>query len=218
MDVWYNGMSIEMVHSFKYLGVWLDSDLKWIVHIEKLCKKLAQVAGIFKRIAHLLPDETKRQLYYSLFHSHVTYGIAIWGPANTTAIKPLQTIQNKAIKNLFGYRLRTPTALIHTNHNLHTVTSAYTIAACTHIHQILNSCIHSNIELSRGEDQHHHYTRRRRNLTVEQINSRTFGQNSALYKATTLYNSLQENLKSLPPACFKRQLKNNLHCNQFLDC
>ncbi|KAL1403407.1 hypothetical protein pipiens_019378, partial [Culex pipiens pipiens] len=115
LDVVYNGECIDYVDAFKYLGVWLDSGLKWTVHIEKLNKTLAQVAGVFKRVSSVLPTQTKRMLYFSLFYSHLIYGIAVWGTAGSTALNLLQTTQNKAIKNLFGYHYRTSTALIHSN-------------------------------------------------------------------------------------------------------
>ncbi|EDS38087.1 DNA replication factor Cdt1 [Culex quinquefasciatus] len=47
----YGDESIEQVDYFKYLGVWLDSDLKWEYQIGKLNSKLSQVAGIFKKIS-----------------------------------------------------------------------------------------------------------------------------------------------------------------------
>lgn len=211
----YGGERIERVDSFKYLGVWLDSDLRWETQIVKLNNKLAQVAGVFKKIAPVIPDETKRMLYFSLFHSHLVYGIAVWGTAGSSLISQLQTTQNKAIKNLFGYRRRTATALIHTRHRFLTVGSTYSAVACNHIHRILHGCIHTNTVLARGVDRHRHFTRGRDNLTASRINTTTFGQNSALYKATMLYNALPEDIKELPPAKFKKNLRNKLFEEQF---
>ena len=37
-------------------------------------------------------------LYYSFFFSHILYGILGWGSATKSAIRPLQTFQNKVLK------------------------------------------------------------------------------------------------------------------------
>ena len=211
----YGDECIERVYIFKYLGVWLDSDLKWEIQIGKLNNKLSQVAGIFKKISPVVPDETKKMLYFSLFHSHLVYGIAVWGTAGSSLIGQLQTTQNKAIKNLFGYRRRTATAFIHTRNRLLTVGSTYSAAACNHIHKILRGSIHTNTVLGRGVDRHQHFTRGRGNLTANRINTTTFGQHSALYKATMLYNALPEDFKGLRSSQFKKNLKNKLFEEQF---
>lgn len=215
LDVVYNGECIDYVDAFKYLGVWLDSGLKWTVHIEKLNKTLAQVAGVFKRVSSVLPTQTKRMLYFSLFYSHLIYGIAVWGTAGSTALNLLQTTQNKAIKNLFGYHYRTSTALIHSNNRFLSVSSTYTAVACCHVHKIQRHCIHTNTVLSRGEDRHQHYTRRRGDFTASRINTTTFGQNSALHRATLMYNALQDDMKTLHPARYKKVLQNQLLEEQF---
>ncbi|KAL9698958.1 hypothetical protein quinque_002399 [Culex quinquefasciatus] len=145
----YGDESIERVDYFKYLGVWLDSDLKWEYQIGKLNSKLSQVAGIFKKISPVVPDQTKKMLYFSLFHSHMVYGIAVWGAAGSSMVSQLQTTQNKAIKNLFGYRRRTATAFIHTRNQLLTVGSTYSVVVCNHIHKVLQGGIHTKTVLGR---------------------------------------------------------------------
>ena len=37
-------------------------------------------------------------LYYSFFFSHILYGILDWGSSTKSAIRPLQTFQNKVLK------------------------------------------------------------------------------------------------------------------------
>lgn len=167
----YGDESIERVDYFKYLGVWLDSDLKWEYQIGKLNSKLSQVAGIFKKISPVVPDQTKKMLYFSLFHSHMVYGIAVWGAAGSSTVSQLQTTQNKAIKNLFGYRRRTATAFIHTRNQLLTVGSTYSAVVCNHIHNVLHGGIHTSTVLGRGVDRHGHFTRG----SANRINTMTFG-------------------------------------------
>ena len=62
----------------KFFGVLLDENLSWKYHINELSKKLSRTIGIFYRIRHFVPFEILKLLYYSLFHSFLSYGIAVW--------------------------------------------------------------------------------------------------------------------------------------------
>lgn len=214
LHICYGNNTIELVDAYKYLGVWLDSEMKWTEHITRLTSKLAQVAGLFRKMSNYIPERTKRSLYFSMFHSHLVYGIAVWGTANSTTMKPLQTIQNKAIKNLFGFPPRTSTLQIHNTCNLLLVDQVYKTVASTHIHKILTGCIHTTIDLSRRGDNHQHNTRHRNLLAISRMNTTTFGRNSALNKAISTYNILPENLKQMNVTIFKKHLKTILLSQQ----
>jgi len=41
---------LEQVDTYKYLGVILDKKLTWVIHIQCICKKLAQSLGIIRKI------------------------------------------------------------------------------------------------------------------------------------------------------------------------
>ena len=70
--------------SCNFLGILIDSALKWIEHIKYIHNKLIKFVSIFfyKIRAELLP-EMLRLIYFAFVHSHLLYGIEIYG--NTTA-------------------------------------------------------------------------------------------------------------------------------------
>lgn len=49
LQVKVNGHQIEEVESFKYLGVWISSDLSWTKHIKITCSKARRVLGYMYR-------------------------------------------------------------------------------------------------------------------------------------------------------------------------
>ena len=63
----------------KFLGVLSDENLCWKYHIYELSKKLSRTIGIFYKIRHFVPYKVLKLLYYSLFHSFLSDGIAVWG-------------------------------------------------------------------------------------------------------------------------------------------
>ena len=65
----------------KYLGIVLDSELSWMSYISELSKKLARANGLLAKMRYCVDARTIKSLYYSLFHSHMTYGCLTWGLA-----------------------------------------------------------------------------------------------------------------------------------------
>ena len=48
-------------------------------HLSALYKQLSRVRGILYKLSIFLPPHVIKMFYYSLFHSHMVYGISVWG-------------------------------------------------------------------------------------------------------------------------------------------
>ena len=88
---------ISRTTAVKFLGVLLDAQFSWKPHITELSKKLARTVGIFCNVRHLVPLETLKILYFSLFYSFVNYGIAVWGLTHKSLLDPIIVSQKKII-------------------------------------------------------------------------------------------------------------------------
>jgi hypothetical protein len=93
---------IKRVETAKYLGLIIDECLKWEQHIQHIEMKLCNAAGILWKLKNTLPLDIKKKIYKSLFETHLNYMIMIWGSASYAAIKSLQTIQNRALRNVYN--------------------------------------------------------------------------------------------------------------------
>ena len=89
---------IATVPNSKYLGVIIDNILSFYEHIKLLESKVSRSVGILSKLKSFIPLQTLLQLYHSLVHSHLTYGITIWGLTHTTYLQKLQNLQNRALK------------------------------------------------------------------------------------------------------------------------
>ena len=89
---------IVTVPNLKYLGVVIDNLLSFYEHIKLLESKVSRSVGILTKLKSFIPQQTLLQLYHSLVHSHLTYGITIWGSTHTTYLQKLQNLQNRALK------------------------------------------------------------------------------------------------------------------------
>ena len=79
-------------------GTYLD----WNAHIKSLLKKLKTSFAIIKRISSYIPPENHKNIYHTLFESHLSYCISVWGGTKKKFIDRIFTLQKSAIRYLFG--------------------------------------------------------------------------------------------------------------------
>ena len=84
--------------SVKFLGVFLDSNLRWKSHVTELSKELSRTVGNFCKTRQFVPLEILKVLYLSLFYSFVSYGIAVWALTYKSLFDPIIVSQKKIIR------------------------------------------------------------------------------------------------------------------------
>ena len=103
------GAQITQVPSTKSLGIYIDENLTWNVHIENLSKKVASGIGALKRIRPFVPHRTLRFIYNSLVKPYFDYCNVVWGNCNKTLANKLQKLQNRAARVLTSAAFDTST-------------------------------------------------------------------------------------------------------------
>ncbi|KAI5738296.1 hypothetical protein M8J77_005104 [Diaphorina citri] len=94
---------IEYAEKAKYLGVIVDNEFKMTDHVNSLCKKLRVLNYKFNKIdAQKFPLTTKKTIYFSLVDSILRYGVTLYTYAPQYALNPLNSLQNRIRKLLFG--------------------------------------------------------------------------------------------------------------------
>ena len=73
---------IKEVTDTRFLGVQFDPLLNWSTHIQTLRKKLISCFAVIKRISTFIPRKNYKNIYHTLFESHLSYCISVWGGAN----------------------------------------------------------------------------------------------------------------------------------------
>ena len=96
------GVPIKHVESTRFLGVTIDDKLSWQPHIDNLTQKLNCQVGILNKIRDYIPQKFHRDLYYTLFESHLSYCINVWGGVAPVKLNPLFVAQKKCLRILFG--------------------------------------------------------------------------------------------------------------------
>ena len=99
-----DNVPIEKVTSVKSLGIFIDENLRWQTHIDKLSKKIASRIGAIKRIRDFLPTPTLHCIYNAaLIQSQFEYCNIVWGNCGKTLFDRLQKLQNRAALTFSRY-------------------------------------------------------------------------------------------------------------------
>ena len=100
-----NGIAIEKVYDFNFLGLTLNENINWKNHIEKIAIKSSKIIGILNKLKYILPTQIKLLLYNTLLLPHINYCILSWGYKCDRITK----IQKRAIRliNLSKYNAHT---------------------------------------------------------------------------------------------------------------
>ena len=102
LDLKINGISIKRVDSAVFLGATIDENLSWDKHITQMKRKLYHATATLSYLRKYVPHETRKDLYHTLFESHLTYSISSWGEVSKTKLEPIHRIQKKVLRILFG--------------------------------------------------------------------------------------------------------------------
>ena len=93
---------VKKVDSTKFLGVVIDEKICWEPHVAALRRKLNYASSTLYRIRDSVPEELYKDLYFTLFESHLTYCISVWGGANKSVTTKAWTAQKHCVRALFG--------------------------------------------------------------------------------------------------------------------
>jgi len=95
-----------LYNSVKYVGITINCRLNFQDHIETRASRLSKSVGILCKLKHTLPLKTLVNLYYTMIHPHLLYGITVWGNSSNKYLKGITTLQNKAVKIITGAHWR----------------------------------------------------------------------------------------------------------------
>lgn len=74
-----DGVNIERVSAFKFLGAIMDDKLTWKSHIAYVKTKLSRNISVLNRAKYVLDLKAMHILYCSIILPYFNYGVEVWG-------------------------------------------------------------------------------------------------------------------------------------------
>ena len=97
-----HGITIEKTESAKYLGIVIDSNLKWKQHYKEVSKKTNGVLALLRRNFSKCSVDVKSKCYRTLVRPRLEYGCQVWDPGYQVDIDHLEKIQKRGTRFVTG--------------------------------------------------------------------------------------------------------------------
>ena len=101
-----NNVPLRYVDSCKFLGVHIDHNMTFKVHIDHIAGKLSRGVGILYNIRRKLNIESRVEYYYAMLYPYLSYNSLIWASTFKTHLHPLIVQQKRIVRIIMdaGYR------------------------------------------------------------------------------------------------------------------
>ena len=89
---------LDVVDSSKYLGVTVNMNLRWDVHINNITARANRALGFLKRNLRGCKTSVRARAYEAIVRPTLEYAVSIWDPHNTEQINQLEKVQRRAAR------------------------------------------------------------------------------------------------------------------------
>lgn len=97
-----NNNTVDLVSTYKYLGIHLQPDLSWHYHIKLTLAAANRSFGFLKRNLKQAPPNIRKLAFSTLIRPKLEYASAIWDPEHAYIINDIESLQNRAARFIFS--------------------------------------------------------------------------------------------------------------------
>ena len=211
ISIYINNTKIEQTNSAKLLGIDIDNNLNFKLHISKVSAKMAYCGHVISQLAGTVSYKILKSIYFAFANSLLEYGITIWGSANKNALNPVKVMQNSIIRKLYPHFHRPRTEQIYNNLHILKVENLYKFKICNHMHRIIHNPPTKELYNKICNKKFNYYAIRNENYYTKPQFTLKKATNCISWQCPTQYNLLPNRIKNISQlSAFKKELKNYL--------
>jgi len=206
-----NNYSLLNVEFTKFLGIWVDKELSWKLHINSIATKISSYIGVFARICQFLPSFILKLLYQSLIYPHLIYGITIWGNSSIANLNKIFILQKKVIRIIMKANYNAHTTGLFKALNLLKLHDLYVYAYHVNLYtfEIKNNLMPNNFQLILFNCNEDHNLRNQGNVLQKYCRTMT-RKKFITFAAVHIWNDLPTAIKQASTlSLFKRNILNH---------
>ena len=138
-----NGINIERVADFNFLGIQPSEDLKWNKHQNNISLKLTKTVGVLNRLKYEYPLAILKTLYNTLFLPHLNYGILLWG----SETESIHKVQKRALRIISDNKFNAHTEPICRAERLRKFKEIYRLGIYKFYYKLINNHLPHHIHV-----------------------------------------------------------------------
>ena len=213
-SIMINSDIIEEVNNIKYLGLTIQSNLKFNIHIKNVVSNISRCTGILYALKPYFPSDCLRKLYYAFLYPHLTLHILAWGSSRPNVLESVLVAQNRAVRNL---KVSSSASETYNKLNLLRFNNIYKLFLAAFMYnQTKSNGIFSDL-VNNFQWSHSHNTRRTQQFRIPLTNTIS-SEGFWLSKGISHWNSIPNDFKDLASiSIFKKRYREHLLSIQRLD-
>jgi hypothetical protein len=195
------------LYDIKFLGLTLDNQLNWKVHIDTLFYKFSTSSYTIRILKQTLSQDILLMSYFAYFHSIMSYGIILWG--NSVYANKIFRLQKRVVIIITDVSNRDSCQELLKNLKILTLVSQY-------IYSVVIFIIENRNDYICNYDIHKRNTRQVTNLHQPMISSPLY-QKGLINMGINIFNNLPSFIKEshVTPQKLKFLLRNFPYPNTF---
>ena len=201
------GNPFPYTHTFKLLGVIMDTKLTWKAHIKLIQSKLARACGILYAIRNKVTRSVARMIYLTIAYPHLIYCNVVWGGCYPSHTYKLETIQRKIIRIITKRNRYANTDPLFNKLNVLKIRHINELSTLVFVFKTLHNLNHSPIQFNHRIVHRYRLRNNDNNLEVPFARHR-FSQLFISIRGPNLWNSIPIEIRRIISLnSFKRNLK-----------
>ena len=198
----------------KFLGIMLDANLSWKIHLAELSKKLVRTAGLFYKIRHYAPTDTLTLLYHGIFAPFLSYSLSVWGLTYPSLLEPITVLQKKILKIMSFSEINASSGPLFERLQILKLNDMFQLQVASFVYECTNNIAPAYFRnyFTKINTIHRIITSQsmKNDLYAVSCNTTQYGLRSIHYSGVRLWNSLPMEIKdSNTLSNFKRKLKHH---------
>ena len=194
IKLFLDNFELSFSSNIKYLGIFLDQHLSFKHQAEFLATKLSRSNAILSRLRHFFPLKQLISIYFSLFQSHLSYGLQAYG-FNILSKSRIRSLQKNALRLITFSNYRAPSRPLFEFLNIFDISELLFSFNIHLVYKCLNNLSPTNIQDTLGLCYHTHFYSTR-SLTCKllqrpKMQTEKYGINSIQYQCILNWNTLQ---------------------------
>lgn len=212
----HNNNNIDIIKATNFLGITIDENCSWKVHIDMVCNKINRFVFALGRIRKLASLEIALQAYHGYIASVLRYGVIIWG--NSVDIERAFRAQKKCLRAICNINIRDSCRPFFRKHKILTLPCLYISELCLFVKR---HPVYFKINNERSNIRN----TRKNKLCIPKIKLDLFSRN-VYCMAIKAFNKLPHDIRDLPHE--KNIFKNTINrwlvdkcfysTREYLDC
>ena len=101
------------VNKHKHIGLWLEDNLGWHVHVHDICTKAQHRLNYLKQLKFRISRNTLEKIYFTFIRPILEYGDVVWLGASHSDLRKIDSIQVEAMRLVSGAPFRSNISLLY---------------------------------------------------------------------------------------------------------